>query len=399
MLNFCNNTKKILFYASINEIPTETWEELNCKSNLYFSPEYLISLEKNNPQISFFYIVLVDENQKPIAFSSIQIVDFLIDTHPNNTNNYIENLKKIVRKFLFPEEKPFKILVCGNTFVSGEHGIFIKKNQDKKKVVKELTKGILRLVNSDEKLNKDIRIFLLKDFVNESLFITDELKEFNYYSLNVEPNMAMSINKEWLNFDDYLASMKTKFRVKARKAIKQSSDLRIEEVTLKNIENQLPQMTFLYKKVADNASFNFGHFNLETYQTLKENLDKNYILKTYWLEDKIVGFISGIINQKSLDAHFVGIDYELNREYAIYQKMLYDYIEIGIKNSVQTINFGRTASEIKSSVGAIPQELTIYIRHKRSLKNKLLKLFLQQIQPTPFNQKYPFKNPKIDENS
>ena len=211
--------------------------------------------------------------------------------------------------------------------------------------------------------------------------------------------MAMSINKEWLNFDDYLASMKTKFRVKARKAIKQSSDLRIEEVTLKNIENQLPQMTFLYKKVADNASFNFGHFNLETYQTLKENLDKNYILKTYWLEDKIVGFISGIINQKSLDAHFVGIDYELNREYAIYQKMLYDYIEIGIKNSVETINFGRTASEIKSSVGAIPQELTIYIRHKRSLKNKLLKLFLQQIQPTPFNQKYPFKNPKIDENS
>ena len=154
MLNFCNNTKKILFYASINEIPTETWEELNCKSNLYFSPEYLISLEKNNPQISFFYIVLVDENQKPIAFSSIQIVDFLIDTHPNNTNNYIENLKKIVRKFLFPEEKPFKILVCGNTFVSGEHGIFIKKNQDKKKVVKELTKGILRLVNSDENFSK-----------------------------------------------------------------------------------------------------------------------------------------------------------------------------------------------------------------------------------------------------
>ena len=399
MLNFCNNTKKILFYDSINEIPTETWEELNCKSNLYFSPEYLISLEKNNPQISFFYIVLVDENQKPIAFSSIQIVDFLIDTPPNNTNNYIENLKKIVRKFLFPEEKPFKILVCGNTFVSGEHGIFIKKNQDKKKAVKELTKGILRLVNSDEKLNKDIRIFLLKDFVNESLFITDELKEFNYYSLNVEPNMAMSINKEWLNFDDYLASMKTKFRVKARKAIKQSSDLRVEEVTLKNIENQLPQMTFLYKKVADNASFNFGHFNLETYQTLKENLDKNYILKTYWLEDKIVGFISGIINQKSLDAHFVGIDYELNREYAIYQKMLYDYIEIGIKNSVQTINFGRTASEIKSSVGAIPQELTIYIRHKRSLKNKLLKLFLQQIQPTPFNQKYPFKIHEKDENS
>ena len=157
------------------------------------------------------------------------------------------------------------------------------------------------------------------------------------------------------------------------------------------MEEQLPEMTTLYEKVAANAGFNLGNFNLETYRDLKEKLGDDYILKTYWLEDKMVGFVSGVVNKNSLDAHFVGIDYQLNRAYAIYQRMLYEYIKIAISKKLKTINFGRTASEIKSSVGAMPQELTMYLRHKKTVKNKILKLFLQRVQPTPFQQKFPFK--------
>lgn len=71
--------------------------------------------------------------------------------------------------------------------------------------------------------------------------------------------------------------------------------------------------------------------------------------------------------------------------------MLYDYIKIAIENNLTTLNFGRTASEIKSSVGAIPQDLTMYLRHKKSITNKLVKLLLTKVQPTPFRQNFPFK--------
>ena len=74
--------------------------------------------------------------------------------------------------------------------------------------------------------------------------------------------------------------------------------------------------------------------------------------------------------------------------------MLYDYIEIAINENLKILNFGRTASEIKSSVGAVPQDLTMYLRHKKSITNKILKLFLQRVQPTPFQQKMPFKTIK-----
>ena len=386
-----SNSNTALFFSSVDEIPTKIWDELKCTANIYFHPNFINALEKNHPDIIFSYIVLVDQNNQPIAFASIKIIDFYIDSIKND----LEFLKNIGRKLhVFPDKKPLKLLICGNTFVSGEHGVFIKKNQDKKVVIKELAESINHFVNSNKKLKKQIDAFLIKDFAKESLFITDELKDYSYHTFSVEPNMQLQLHNDWQNFEDYLASMKTKFRVKARKAFKQSAVIRIEEVTLQNIDKKLPKMTALYEKVASNANFNLGSFNLETYKDLKEKFGDDYILKTYWLDDKIVGFISGVINQKSLDAHFVGIDYNLNRAYAIYQRMLYDYIEIAINKKLKTVNFGRTASEIKSSVGAEPQGLTMYLRHKKSIKNRILKLLLQRVQPTAFQQKLPFKTVK-----
>ena len=389
---YCTNTNTALFFSSIDQISPKIWEGLQCAKNIYFNPAFLKAVEKNHPEIVFSYVVLIDKNSNPIAFATIQIVNFHIDDIKNDLELLIRKLKNIGRKLhILPNKKPLKILISGNTFVSGEHGIFIKKNQNKKIIIKELAKAILHFVNANKKIKIDA--FLLKDFRNKSLFISNELRDYNYHPFSVEQNMMLKLDENWHVFEDYLASMKTKFRVKARKAFLRSTNIKIENVTPENIDIQLPKMTALYKKVVDNADFNLGNFNLNSFKDLKKNIGSNYILKTYWLDDNIVGFISGVINQKSLDAHFVGINYELNKEHAIYQRMLYDYIEIGIEKNLNRINFGRTASEIKSSVGAVPQDLTMYIRHKKSITNKILKLFLQRIQPTPFQQKFPFKKP------
>lgn len=397
-MNFCANTNNAQYFSSVSEISEEIWEALNCDKNLYFHRDFLFSIEESNPEIQFAYIVLIDANKKPIAIATLQFVDFYIDDIKNDLEVVLRKIKSIGRKLhLFPKKTSLKILICGNTFVSGEHGVFIKKNQNKKTIIKEVAKAILHFVNSNPILKKEVNFFLIKDFINESLSITDSLKDYNYSPFLVAPNMLLNLKEDWLSFDDYLAALKTKFRVKAKKALQLSTTLKIEDVTLENIENLLPEMTALYKKVSSKADFNLGDFNLETYISLKERLQDNYILKVYFLNGKVVGFMSGIVNQNSLDAHFVGIDYLLNKEYAIYQRMLYNYVEIAIEKRLKYLNFGRTASEIKSSIGAIPQDLTMYIRHKKSIKNRILKLFLQRIEPTPFHQKFPFKKVTANE--
>jgi len=283
-----------------------------------------------------------------------------------------------------------KIIICGNSFVSGEHGIFIKKGENKRLILRKISKGILHYTEYSNQENP-VDIFMMKDFIVDSLSVTKELLSLGYYAFNIEPNMTLKISPKWQNFDNYLAALKTKFRVKAKKAIKLSNNLVTKDITVLNFEEHLLKMTELYKKVVTKAAFNLGEFKLQTYKSLKTKLGDSYILKSYWIEDKMVGFMSGMINKKNLDAHFVGLDYEFNKQYAIYQRMLYDYIKIAIDNKIELLNFGRTASEIKSSVGAIPQDLTVYIRHKKSIRNKILKLFLLKIQPTEFNQKFPFK--------
>ena len=392
-MNFSSNSNTALFFSSIDEISNEIWTQLECENNLYFHRDFLKSIEINHSEINFYYIVLVDNSNNPIALASIQIVDFYLDTVKTNFEDFIRKIKNLLRKlYILPNKKALKLLISGNTFVSGEHGIFITHSQDKKQVIKNLAKAILHFVNSNNSINIDA--FLLKDFVNESLFITDELKNYNYHPFSVEPNMILEINEDWISFEDYLNAIKTKFRVKAKKALQLSKEIIIKEVNDHNIENKLLKMTALYKKVVSNADFNLSHFNLESYKTLKSAFGEKYILKTYELDGKIVGFMSGMINQNSLDAHFVGLDYSLNRQYAIYQRMLYDYIQIAIAKKLKTLNFGRTASEIKSSVGAKPQDLTMYLRHKKGITNKIVKLFLQYIQPSPFRQHFPFKNIK-----
>lgn len=388
-MSFCSTSKSSLFFSSVDEIPAQIWEDLDCEEDLYLHRNFLKALEKNHPTVTFYYLVLLDKNEKISALACIKIIDFYLNEVKTNFESLVKRVKNIASNLgLIPKTKPLKILVSGNVFVSGEHGIFIKPNQDKKIVIKQMSKAIL-----DHVKQKQLKIdaFLLKDFLNESLYITEELRSYNYHPFSVEPNMTMSISENWNSFDDYLADMKTKFRVKAKKALKLSAALQIEDVTIQNINSKLPEMTALYQRVTANADFNFSDFNLATYKDLKKEFGENYVLKTYSLNDKIVGFLSGIINKNTLDAHFVGIDYDLNRNYAIYQRMLYNYVEVAIEKKLEILNFGRTASEIKSSVGAKPQGLTMYLRHKKGLTNHILKLFLTHVQPTPFHQHFPFK--------
>jgi hypothetical protein len=52
---------------------------------------------------------------------------------------------------------------------------------------------------------------------------------------------------------------------------------------------------------------------------------------------------------------------------------------------------GRTASEIKSTLGAQPRTLTCYCKHKYYLPNLILKPFIKNVKIKSFKQHQPFK--------
>jgi predicted N-acyltransferase len=187
---------------------------------------------------------------------------------------------------------------------------------------------------------------LVKDFYTPELFTTQFIK-YGFSRLQVEPNMIIKLQDSWRSFEDYKEALKSKYRVKVNKADSKSAQLHcklLDESEFKLYKNQLQS---LYENTIKNANFNAQVLNLNTYLRLRKAFKKDFTVTAYFLADQLVGFATALVNDKHLDAHFIGLNYDLNKTHSIYPRILNDYIRLGIKKRLKQINFGRTASEIK----------------------------------------------------
>ncbi|MEF3078411.1 hypothetical protein [Winogradskyella poriferorum] len=369
-------------FKTVDSIPKFYWDSLNCTNNIYYSPEFLKAFEIANTDIEFNYIFILKDGEA-VAFANTQIVTIGIETITKNIA-MSHKLRNIVNNLFCNNH--IKVLFCGNVFLSGEYGTFLKEGEPKVETFKAIAKAVKKLYCC-----KRLSTIFIKDFEDESLYITDHLKAFDYASMHVEPNMIIYLDPTWKSFEDYTSALKSKYRVKANRADAKSELLEVKNFSKEDIEFYKDVLQSLYQNTIDNADFNAQILNLNTYTHLKNTYKDNFIVKGYFLDGKLVGFLSAMQNADHLDAHFIGIDYSNNKEYAIYPRILNDYVRLGIETKSSQINLGRTASEIKSTLGAQPKTLTCYCRHKYALPNKILKQFIKNVHIKTFKQHQPFK--------
>ncbi|WP_299128576.1 hypothetical protein [uncultured Winogradskyella sp.] len=373
-------TSKI--FKTVDDIPKSYWNNLNCALNPYYSLEFLKAFEVANTTIECNYIFIL-KNKEAIAFANTQIVTIGIESITKNIR-MSHNIRRLVNNLFCKNQ--IRVLFCGNVFLSGEYGTFIKANQPKVKTFKTIAKAVKSLYKC-----KRLHAIFIKDFEDESLNTTDHLKSFNYTAMHVEPNMIIHLKPQWTSFKDYTNALKSKYRIKANRADTKSKILEAKLFNAEAIEQYKDELQSLYQNTINNADFNAQILNLDTYAYLKSTFKDQFIVKGYFLNNKLVGFLSAMQNGSNLDAHFIGIDYTYNKTYAIYPRILNDYVRLGIKTKSQQINLGRTASEIKSTLGAQPKLLTCYCRHKHYLPNQFLKPFIKNIRLKSFKQHHPFK--------
>ncbi|WP_431108405.1 hypothetical protein [Winogradskyella poriferorum] len=369
-------------FKTVDSIPKSYWKSLNCTNNIYYSPEFLKAFEIANTDIEFNYLFIL-KDEEAVAFANTQIVTIGIETITKNIA-MSHKLRNVVNNLFCNNH--IKVLFCGNVFLSGEYGTFLKEGEPKVETFRAIAKAVKKLYRC-----KRLSTIFIKDFEDESLHITDHLKAFDYASMHVEPNMIIYLDSTWKSFEDYTSALKSKYRVKANRADTKSEVLESKLLSEDDIKMYLDELQALYQNTIDNADFNAQILNLNTYTHLKNTYKDNFIVKGYFLDGKLVGFLSAMQNGDHLDAHFIGIDYSNNKEYAIYPRILNDYVRLGIETKSSQINLGRTASEIKSTLGAQPKTLTCYCRHKYALPNKILKPFIKNVHIKTFKQHQPFK--------
>jgi hypothetical protein len=75
----------------------------------------------------------------------------------------------------------------------------------------------------------------------------------------------------------------------------------------------------------------------------------------------------------------------------LYNRILYDNLQFGIEHQLHLVKYGRTATEIKTTVGAKPLAMVNFIKHQNSMINHFVPRVLKLLKAPEFITRHPFK--------
>lgn len=360
----------------------EEWDA-HCGTNIYTASNYLGLLEECGPIGYNYYYVLIKKDGlvKGLVYCQHKTVnldeDYRAHTH---SDKLWDKLKVKVTKFLFRMVK-HEMLICGNVILTGEYGIRIESGDDAEMniVMPDILDAVRDYIK--EHKNKRIQSTLLKDFYLEGPLKKQSFDSKVFTGFQVQPDMILTVDDDWSSYDDYLGAVKSKYRVKFKKVKKKGADLSYREMDLNMAKQYNSEMYGMYKNTADRSTFSMFVLDKNYFARIKEELADNIILTGVFLDEKLVAFFTYVKNGDLGDAHFLGYNVSLNNKYQIYFNILLLLVETAILNKAKYLNLSRTALEIKSSVGARPYDMKVYLQYHRSWINKHMPYLLSKFVP------------------
>ena len=373
-------------YQHTQELPSN-WDEV-AVDNVFLQSHYLEVLEKSAPSnMQCFYIGLFQSNEL-IGVSLAQYLDL------NKLESFGDRdkcFKTWVRNIIF---KNFgsHTLFLGNNMITGQNGYAFSKEISFEDLSAILLESAHEITNYFKNKNIKIHIVSFKDFYENC---SVELKKHQFskiFEYHSQPNMILYINENWKTKSDYINAFSKKYRDQYKRAHKKFEGIQFKELSLDEIILHEETIYELYHYVAKNAPFNTFFLSKNHFSTMKQQCRNHFLLFGYFLNETLVGFHTILLNGTVLETYFLGYDSQVQKENMLYLNMLYNMTEFGIENGFKKIIFGRTALEIKSSIGAIPVKMSGFIYHNNTIINNFLDRFFKNLEPKiEWQMRHPFK--------
>jgi hypothetical protein len=344
-------------FNSINQVP-DSWDTLII-NDLFFKTAFLKATELGMPDTIKPYYLAVFSNEKLCGIAILQHVDFNLGASLKEADTVI---KKNVFKAINLVAKG-QIIVLGNLLQTGQHGYFVDTTVIDLEPFFSTVNDAIADLSQQIKLQtgKSVKCILLKDY-NQ----LDALHQQNHF-----------LNK--------------KYRRRYTTALKKSTSINLKILNLEEVELLQKEMYELYRSVSDSATINLFVLPENHFTTLKRHLKDDFQIYAYFLNETLIGFFSLINNKDTLDTYFLGYNNDLNHKYQIYLNMLYEMIKHGVAFNYSQIIFARTAMEIKSSVGAKPEDMIMYMKHTNPFLNFVLKWCVKLMTPKKvWEERHPF---------
>ncbi|MCU7618121.1 peptidogalycan biosysnthesis protein [Chryseobacterium sp. PBS4-4] len=369
-------------YQSSSQIPSN-WNDVIGQHNIMLSKEYFRTLETSCPEnMKCFYVAFFSADEL-IGGALFQYLNFIQHKTFQKDEAFCDVKNFVAKKFTK------NVMILGNNMLTGQNGFYF----DASKITIDHVIPILdEAVQEMQKQEGKTSLIIYKDYQASFVKYFQGRNHKSFFRFSVQPNMILRLKEDWLTFEDYLNAFSTKYRTRAKSAKKKIIGIEKSEMNFDDIQNHRKEMNVLYQNVAENAPFNTFFLAENHFESMKESLEENFKVFGYYLNEKLIGFYTLILNNKDIDTYFLGYSKDLQKEKQIYLNMLLDMVAFGINEKFHRIIFGRTALEIKSTIGAQPVEIFGLIRHNNSLINLFMERIFTSLNPVvEWIQRKPFK--------
>lgn len=380
-----------LYYAiadAIEMLDRDAWQELAGPGGFFMSYPYLQALESVLPlNLSPRYALIysgVGEQRRPLVAVYMQVADIsLSQLRPEKERGArLDELAKSTTQ---------RILTCGNLLTYGQHGIAMAQDADHKLAWHGVAEVLYR-IRQAEKLAGKTHFIMIKDLHSPHREQAAHLEHLSYRYVETEPNMVLTLQADWKTYDDYLASLASKYRTKVRNAIFKTMDdgaCTIEQVG--DLGAVRDQIHALYKAVQVNAGVRMFELMPDYFPMLQKAAGERFRCSVVRRDGVLLGFLISVADGDTAVAYHIGFDRAAADELPIYLRLLHAGIADALSMGCKQISYGRTALEPKASLGAKPQPFGILVRHRQPMLNKMLKKVLLGIEHEEAPERNPFK--------
>jgi len=290
-----------------------------------------------------------------------------------------------------------RMLVCGNVLSTGPHGVAFAEGVDPAQCWPVVEEAIYRIRRSN-KLFGDSDLVMIKDLTDDQKDAAAALRRFHFRRFETEPNMILPLQPGWRSFDDYLGDMRSDYRIRIRKTIRnlETAGVILECLGPEQVEARATEIHDLYLQVHEHQKLRLVTIRPQWIPALAASFGDDFRTAIARSKEggKLLGFTNVIRDGNAAHGLYIGFDKAAAAKgIPLYLGLVYAAVGQAIEMGAGQISLGRTALGPKAQIGAKAQIMYGYLRHRNPALNLAVPSILALL-PTPAEppERHPFKS-------
>src|SRR5262245_33795699 len=288
---------------SIEYFDPEHWDRLTANDSLFFSRRYLRVLESAGPENMHQRYALIFRRREPVAAVVAQAVDISLARvgKARKPGRAADSLKRLDER----------MLVCGNLLSWGMHGVCLAANEDPAILWPAVAEALYRLRRAD-KLAGETDLVMVKDFSDQHEAAVSVLRRFSYRPVETDPNMVLDISPDWHCYEDYLASLTSKYRKTCRQIDKdvEKASCSLAYLSPAEVALHAPELHSLYLQTHRNAKFRPVTLPETFLPALAKELGEDFLCRVVSRNGRLIGFVTTLRDGQTAVGYNIGFDRE-----------------------------------------------------------------------------------------